>query len=104
MLVLSRKVGEEIAIDGIVTIRVLSVERGIVRLGIEAPRGIGIYRRELYRRIEELNRQATTAQALPLVTALRSVRLYTVAPSTELPSVPLVEESSMAIDDRPREH
>ncbi len=88
MLVLSRKAGEEIAIDGVVTIRVLSIERGVVRLGIEAPRGIAIYRRELYRRIEQLNQQATTSQMQPLVAALRAARLYT-APPAELPAAPL---------------
>lgn len=89
MLVLSRRAGEEIAIDGVVTIRVLSIERGVVRLGIEAPRGVAIYRRELYRRIEELNRQATTTDFQPLVTALRAVHLYSATPPAEFPVAPL---------------
>jgi carbon storage regulator len=87
MLVLSRKAGEEIAIDGIITIRVLSVERGVVRLGIEAPRGVAIYRRELYQAVEQLNRNATTAELPPLVAALRRTRLYPLPLQTVLPTI-----------------
>jgi carbon storage regulator len=85
MLVISRKPGEEIAIDGVVTIRVLSVDRGVVRLGIEAPRNVAVYRRELYSRIEQLNRQALATQPPLLVSALHRARLYTLSQTIQLP-------------------
>jgi carbon storage regulator len=47
MLVLTRKVGETIVVDGAIRIRVLAVGRSSVRLGIEAPAGVGIVREEL---------------------------------------------------------
>ncbi len=87
MLVLSRKVGEEIAIDGVITIRILSVERGVVRLGIEAPRNVPIYRRELYQVVEQLNRRAMGAKPPVLATVLRQVRLYSPPPLTEPPTL-----------------
>lgn len=48
MLILSRRVGEKIVIgDGSITITVVDLERGKVRLGIEAPRDVPINRKEL---------------------------------------------------------
>ena len=47
MLVLSRKLGEKICIAGNIVITVVDIDRGKVRLGIEAPRSIPIFREEL---------------------------------------------------------
>lgn len=47
MLVLSRKPGEQIQIDGHITVTVLGVEGKRIRLGIEAPREVPILRTEL---------------------------------------------------------
>ena len=47
MLVLSRKTGDSIQIDGEIRITVLGLEGNRVRLGIEAPREVAIMRSEL---------------------------------------------------------
>ena len=47
MLVLSRKVNEELVIDRQIRVRLLGASRGRVRLGIEAPREVDIKRAEL---------------------------------------------------------
>lgn len=47
MLVLSRKLGEKIRIGDNICITVVDVERGKIRLGIEAPRDVPIFRQEL---------------------------------------------------------
>ena len=47
MLVLSRKVGESVVIDRGIVVRVLAVEGGRIRLGVEAPVGVPIRRSEL---------------------------------------------------------
>jgi carbon storage regulator len=47
MLVLSRKLGEKIYIGDNICITVVDIDRGKVRLGIEAPRDVPIYRQEL---------------------------------------------------------
>jgi carbon storage regulator len=47
MLVLSRKGGEGVVIAGEIVIRVLSVQGGRVRLGVEAPADITVLRSEL---------------------------------------------------------
>jgi carbon storage regulator len=47
MLVLSRKLGEKIYIGDNICITVVDIDRGKIRLGIEAPRDVPIYRQEL---------------------------------------------------------
>lgn len=58
MLVLARKIDEAIVIDENITIRVLEVKGGQVKLGIEAPGDVPIHREEVYLRIAEENRRA----------------------------------------------
>lgn len=47
MLVLSRKLGEKIYINDNICITVVDIDRGKIRLGIEAPRDMPIFRKEL---------------------------------------------------------
>ena len=47
MLVLSRKIGEEIIIGDGIRVKVLSVQGNQVRLGFVAPRSVNIHRQEL---------------------------------------------------------
>jgi carbon storage regulator len=47
MLVLSRKLNEKIVINGNITITVVKIDRNQVRLGIEAPGEIPVYREEI---------------------------------------------------------
>ena len=47
MLVLSRKLGEKIYIGDNICITVVDIDRGKIRLGIDAPRNVPIYRQEL---------------------------------------------------------
>jgi len=58
MLVLTRKLGENIRIGDSVKITVLEVRSGQVKLGIEAPPEIKVHREEIYARIQEENRRA----------------------------------------------
>jgi carbon storage regulator len=47
MLVLSRRVGERIVIDGGIVVTVVRVKNNQVRLGVEAPPQVGISREEV---------------------------------------------------------
>jgi carbon storage regulator len=58
VLVLTRRVEEGIVIGDEVRVRVLEIKGHQVKLGIDAPRTTGVYREEIYRRIQEENRQA----------------------------------------------
>lgn len=56
MLVLSRKINEEIVIAGQIRVRVLEVKGNQIRLGITAPREVPIHRAEIRRATEEFRR------------------------------------------------
>ncbi|MEO1954216.1 MAG: carbon storage regulator CsrA [Campylobacterales bacterium] len=55
MLVLARKLNEAIQIGDNIEVKVLSVENGVVKLGIEAPRDIEILRTELLEKVKDSN-------------------------------------------------
>jgi carbon storage regulator len=59
MLVLTRKLGESIAIDDHIKITVVQIKGKQVRLGIEAPIETKIHREEVYLAIKEQNRRAS---------------------------------------------
>ncbi len=67
MLILTRKVGEIIRIGDDVTIRVLEVRGSQVRLGVEAPADVRIFREEVYRAMQD--EQAATGA--PVASAAR---------------------------------
>jgi len=49
MLVLTRKEGQDIVIPDLsITVRIVDIKGGAVRVGIEAPRNQGVYRREVW--------------------------------------------------------
>jgi carbon storage regulator len=62
MLVLSRKIGEVITVGNSVKITVLSYDRGVVRLGIEAPKSISIHRKEVFDKIISINKKASRTE------------------------------------------
>ena len=62
MLILTRKLGEVIRVGDTVTVRVLEVKGNQVRLGIEAPADVRIYREEVYRAIRRENEEAALGQ------------------------------------------
>lgn len=58
MLILTRKLGESIAIGDNIRITFLDLNGKQLRLGIEAPRSVAVHRSEVYRIIQEQNLQA----------------------------------------------
>lgn len=68
MLILTRKPGESVYLGDNVKITVVEIKGHQIRLGIDAPRDLRIYREEIYEQIREENRQAadtgTTSQGL----------------------------------------
>ena len=66
MLILSRKLGESIVIDGHIRVKVMRVEGDVVKLGIEAPTTVPVHRQEVYEEIQRSNQQALTKQSAPL--------------------------------------
>ena len=59
MLVLTRKLGESIAIDDNIKIVVVQIKGKQVRLGIKAPQETKIHREEVYQSIQDQNTEAS---------------------------------------------
>jgi carbon storage regulator len=53
MLVLSRKLGEEIVIGGNIRLRVVAIRGNQVRLGVTAPADVSVWREELCEEAED---------------------------------------------------
>lgn len=62
MLILTRRVGETVMIGNDVTVTVLGVKGNQVRVGINAPKTIGVHREEIYERIKREQQQSGAAQ------------------------------------------
>lgn len=61
MLVLTRRLGESIAIDDDIKIVVVQIKGKQVRLGIEAPKTSVIHREEIYNAIKSKNRESAVS-------------------------------------------
>lgn len=58
MLVLGRKVDEAILIGDEIVVKVVSIDNGVVKLGIEAPKDVSILRDELAKEVAKSNKEA----------------------------------------------
>jgi len=59
MLILSRKADEAILLGEDIRIKVVSIDKGIVKLGIDAPSHVGILREELKIAVQDANIEAS---------------------------------------------
>ena len=66
MLVLTRKSGEKLRIGKDIVISVVSKVRGPIKLGIEAPREVSVYREEIYQSVMNANRNSIAKKSIRL--------------------------------------
>jgi len=74
MLVLTRKSGEDIFLDDDIRIVIKEIRGKQVRIGIEAPNSVSVFRGEIYRQIQEENQRAAAADAEDARDAVRLLR------------------------------
>ena len=58
MLILNRKVGESIILGDNIEVKILEIQDGRVKIGVEAPKDISILRKEVYDEVIEENRKS----------------------------------------------
>ena len=75
MLIITRKPGEKIMLGDDVVVHVMEIVGNSVRIGIQAPRSLPVYREEIWHAVKEENRAAATASpdALPAPAAPRGL-------------------------------
>ena len=66
MLILSRKPGESIVIDGRITVKIMRVDGDVVKIGIEAPAEVPVHRAEVYAEIQKNNQEAVVNSSVKL--------------------------------------
>jgi carbon storage regulator len=66
MLILSRKLGESIVIDGRIHVKIMRVDGDVVKIGIEAPATVPVHRQEVYQEIQANNQEAAVKQNVSL--------------------------------------
>ncbi len=73
MLVLARKTDESIHIGDDIVIKVISIDKGVVKLGIDAPRDVNIIRSELLEDVKDSNLAASKGIDDSLLSQLSSI-------------------------------
>lgn len=64
MLALSRKKNEALIINNNIEITVLEIKGEQVKLGIQAPKEVPVYRKEVYVQIQESNKEAMISNSI----------------------------------------
>jgi carbon storage regulator len=66
MLLITRRVGEKIMVGDNVVVHVMEIVGNTVRVGIQAPRSVPVYREEIWHAVREENRAAADAAPFEL--------------------------------------
>lgn len=64
MLALTRKKGESLVINNNIEISILEVRGDQIKIGITAPKDVPIYRKEVYKQIQEENKASVSTEGL----------------------------------------
>ena len=62
MLILSRKIDEKIRIGDDITISIIEIRGDQVKVGVEAPRNVKVYRQEVFDAIQTENKSAADVE------------------------------------------
>lgn len=70
MLALTRKRGESLVINNNIEVTVLEIRGDQIKLGIQAPKDVPIYRKEVYLQIQNENEEASGVDNLEVLKGL----------------------------------
>ena len=75
MLVLTRRLGESVIISDSIKITIVDIEGRQVKVGIQAPKDITIFRQEVYDRIKQENISAAKATMADIKSAAKMLKI-----------------------------
>ncbi len=64
MLILSRKIDEKIKIGSDITLTIIEIKGDQVKVGVEAPKSVKVFRQEVFEAIQSENKKAAAATSL----------------------------------------
>ena len=74
MLILTRRVGENVMVGDDIVISVIEVRGDAVRIGIQAPRSVSVHREEVYVELQRANAQAAAASEAAVSAAVDELK------------------------------
>ncbi len=74
MLILTRKLGESIIIGEKVQLSVVEINKNNIKIGINAPKDITIYREELFEKIKKENKSSSTSGIIDLAEISNTIK------------------------------
>jgi carbon storage regulator len=74
MLILTRKLGESIIIGEKVQLSVVEINKKNIKIGINAPKDITIYREEVFEKIKEENEMSSTSGIINLTDISNNIK------------------------------
>ena len=66
MLIITRRAGQKVMLGDDITVHVMEIVGNSVRLGVEAPKSLPVYREEIWAAVKEENRAAAAAETTTL--------------------------------------
>lgn len=63
MLALARKVNESVIINDNIEVTILDIKGDQIKIGIDAPKSVPVYRKEIYKQIQDSNKEASSTVA-----------------------------------------
>ena len=63
MLIITRRAGQKIMLGDDVTVHVMEIVGNSVRIGVEAPKSVPVYREEIWAAVKEENQASATADS-----------------------------------------
>lgn len=74
MLILSRKVNEQIKIGNDITVTIIETRGDQVKIGIEAPKSVRVFRDEIYKAIQSENKAAAADNSMALDSLAKMIK------------------------------
>jgi carbon storage regulator CsrA len=96
MLVLARKINESIRIGENIVLKVIAIQEGQVKIGLEAPIEIKILRQEVYEEVLKNNMQAASARKDDAVNVVKRLSKRAIAGQVNIDGIQSIKQKKQS--------